>query len=302
MKKKSLVKSSISDHIIDLVVVVAMLFSLVVTLYPFLNILAISLNDSLDAVRGGIHIWPRVFTLDNYRELLKYNNLPHAFLISILRTALGVLTGIVASSMFAYTLSRRDYVFRKPFSVLLVLTLYVSGGLVPDYMLIRKLGMINSFWVYILPVLLSGWNVIVLRSFMDGLPYSLQESAKIDGANDLIIFSRIVLPLSLPVVATVSLFIAVGQWNAWMDTYLYASGAQELSTLQYELVKILFSATASQSSQAMTFDSTSAARNMVSPQSIRMAITIVATVPILCVYPFVQKYFVTGMTLGAVKS
>ncbi len=300
--KARTVKRGAGDRVLDAIVIAGMLFSLVITLYPFLNILAISFNDSLDAVRGGIHIWPRKFTLSNYQELLKYNNLPHALLVSVLRTAIGVITGVTASTMFAYTLSRPDFLFRKAFSVLLVLTLYVSGGMVPDYMLIRKLGMINSFWVYIAPALISGWNVIVLRSFMDGLPYSLQESAKIDGANDFVIFRRIVLPLSLPVVATVSLFVAVGQWNAWMDTYLYASSNTKLSTLQFELVKILFSATASQSSQAMTFDSTMASRSMVSPQSIRMAITIVATLPILCVYPFVQKYFVTGMTLGAVKS
>lgn len=296
-------RKTTSDIVIDAVVYISLIFIVIITLYPFLNVLAISLNESMDSIKGGIYIRPRKFTLSNYQEILRYNNLLNSAMVSVLRTVLGTVLGLISSCMFAYTLSRKDFIFRKAFSIILVLTLYVSGGLVPDYMLMRNMGLINNFWVYILPALISGWNVIVIRSYMDGLPSSLQESAKIDGANDFVIFVKIVLPISLPVVATISLFIAVGQWNSWMDTYLYAFNAENLSTLQYELVKILLSATASQgSSQSMLYDSTTATKSMVSPQSIRMAITIVATLPILIVYPFVQKYFVSGITLGAVKS
>lgn len=290
-----------SDYVIDGVIYLVMGFVLVITLYPFLNILAVSLNDSVDTVRGGVGILPRVFTLDNYKQVFKNDNLISAFFVSVARTVIGVVTSLVSSCMFAYTLSRKDFMCRKVFSVMLLITLYVSGGLVPDYMLIRQLGLINNFWVYIIPALLNGWNVIVIRSYMDSLPLSIQESAQVDGANDFVIFYKIVLPLSLPVIATISLFIAVGQWNSWMDTYLYASSKEALSTLQFELVKIqLASQTVADASQSLTSTSLDTV-SRVSPTSVRMAITVVATLPILFVYPFVQKYFISGMTLGAVK-
>jgi len=160
--------------------------------------------------------------------------------------------------------------------------------------------MINTFWVYIIPGIVSAWNVFIIRSFMDNLPYALQESAKLDGANDFTIYARIILPLCKPVLATVALFVAVGQWNSWFDNYLYNSSKVQLTTLQYELQKILQSTTVSQSAPR----GQSVLENMarVSPQSVKMAITIVVTVPILVVYPFLQKYFVKGMTLGAVKA
>ncbi len=303
MKKSSLMKKSAFDIFFDAIIYIIMIFVLVITLYPFLNILAISLNDSMDSMKGGIGIIPRKFTLENYMEIFKYNNLSHSFLISVLRTGIGTACSIVCTCMLAFVFSRKEFVYRKLFVVIFVLTMYVSGGLIPDYMNIRNLHLLGKFAVYIIPGLISTYNVIIIRSFIDGLPYSLQESAKIDGANDLKIFAGIILPLSLPVIATISLFIAVGQWNSWMDTYLYASGKAELSTLQFELMKILSNTTANQSAGASLIDPNSVtARKTISPQSIRMAITIVATIPIVIVYPFVQKYFVSGLTLGAVKS
>lgn len=290
------------DAAFDIFIYFIMIVVVIVTLYPFLNILAVSLNDSVDATRGGINIIPRKFTLSNYTEIFKYKNIPHAFIISILRTVLGTLTGIISSCMVAYTLSRKDFMFRKLFATLFILTMYVSGGLIPDYMLVRNVGLIGNFSVYILPGLISTWNVIVIRSFIDNIPYSLQESAKMDGATDFTIFMKIIMPLCLPVIATISLFIAVGQWNSWMDTFLYANGKDNLSTLQYELMKVMASTNAATGQSASAIDASQTIKgSTVSPQSIRMAITIVATLPILLVYPFVQKYFVTGMTLGAVK-
>lgn len=296
-------KSKVADIALDTFIYITMLLILIITLYPFLNILAISFNDSIDSMRGGIGIFPRKFTVENYQEIFKYSNLSHALMISVLRTGIGTLVSIISTCMLAFTLSRKEFVYRKFFTVVFVLTMYVSGGLIPDYMNIRNLQLLGKFAVYIVPGLINCFNVIVIRSFIDNLPFSLQESAKIDGANDLTIFSKIVMPLCLPVIATISLFIAVGQWNAWIDTYLYASSKLELSTLQYELIKILSNTTASQSQSLSLIDPNSAAaKSRVSPQSIRMAITIVATVPILLVYPFVQKYFVTGLTLGSVKA
>ncbi|ENH97837.1 ABC transporter permease [Gracilibacillus halophilus YIM-C55.5] len=285
----------------DMLLTLFMIFIIVITLYPFLNILAISLNNAVDTAKGGIHIWPRDFTLANYQEIFGSNDLLlQASLMSVLRTVVGTITGIIASTMLAYTLSRKDFVFKGIFGFLLVLTMFISGGLIPDYILIRELGLINDFMVYIWPMLISAFHVIIIRSFMDSLPTALEESAKMDGANDFVIFYKIIIPLCMPVVATIALFLAVAQWNSWFDTYLYARGNEALTTLQFELMKILDNANIS--SGDITSQNAEVIAGQTNPQSIKMAITIIATVPILLVYPFLQKYFVTGLTLGAVKS
>lgn len=287
-------------QIFDVVLILIMIIITIATVYPFLNVLAISFNDATDTVKGGIHILPREFTLQNYKEIFEGNSkLPRGLLISILRTVIGTATGVISSAMVAYTLSRRDFVLNKFVTIIFVLTMYVGGGMIPEYMVIKQLGLINNFAVYILPGLISAFNVIVIRSFIDGLPPALNESAMIDGANDFVIFAKIVLPLCLPVIATVALFIAVGQWNSWFDTYLYARSNDGLTTLQYELMKVMNNASAS---AKVDPNNPLLQASAVNPESIKMAITMVATVPILLVYPFVQKYFVTGMTLGAVKS
>jgi putative aldouronate transport system permease protein len=180
--------------------------------------------------------------------------------------------------------------------------MYFNAGLIPYYFLIKDLHLLNQFLVYIIPGLVSAFNMIVIRTYIQTLPESLIESAKVDGAGDFRIFLTIVLPLCQPVLATVALFVAVGQWNSWFDTFLFASSKQELSTLQYELMKLLSSSMNSNSNPAVAAGADpEAARNMVTPVSIRAAITIVASMPILIVYPFLQKYFVVGMQLGSVK-
>lgn len=159
-----------------------------ITLYPFLNVLAISLNDATDTVRGGITIFPREFTFENYITIFEYDNLITGFVNSTLRTVIGTILGVISSAMVAFTLSRADFKGRKFVSTTLVLTLYFSGGLIPGYMLMRDLNLVGTFWVYILPGMVNAFNIIIVRSFMDGLPYALQESAKMDGANDFSIF------------------------------------------------------------------------------------------------------------------
>ncbi|MGP4042505.1 carbohydrate ABC transporter permease [Gracilibacillus sp. D59] len=296
-----LYQTTVREKIFDIVNYLFLSFVIVATLYPFLNVLAISLNDSTDTVRGGIYIWPREFTLNNYLEILKYDNLVTGFVNSVLRTIIGTVIGVFIQAMVAFTLSRTDFQGRRFVSTAIVLTMYFSGGLIPGYMLIRDLGLINSFWVYILPGLVSAFNIIIIRSFMDGLPFSLQESAKMDGANDFVIFYRIILPLCKPVLATIALFVAVGQWNSWFDTYLYNSMNESLTTLQYELMKILDNTTMGGGQDANVMRPNDEQQVRVSPQSIKMAITMVTVIPIIMVYPFVQRYFIQGMTLGAVK-
>jgi len=294
-----LMQRSIGDKIFDIANVFIMVLAGIITLYPFMNVLAISLNDSVDTVRGGITIFPREFTWKNYETIFGYESLGTGLRNTLIRTILGTGIGVLTASMLAYTLSRIDFQARKWLSPMFAMTMYFSGGLIPGYMLMRHLGLIGTFEVYLLPALLSVWNVFIVRSYIDGLPLALQESAKIDGANDFTIFWKIILPLCTPVLATIALFIAVGHWNAWFDTYLYNSQKPEFTTLQYELMKVLQSTQASANYRDPNAQQAIAS---VSPESIRMAITIVVTVPILFIYPFLQRYFVKGMTLGAVKS
>mgnify|MGYP002403823778 CR=1 FL=1 len=273
----------------------------VVTLYPFLNTLAISFNAGNDTLRGGIFLWPRVWTDQNYNAVFAGGTIYHAFWISVARTALATVLSLFLTSMVAYALSRKEYVFRKQVTLLIVLTMYFNAGLIPVYFLIKDLGLLNHFLVYIVPGLISAFNMIVIRTFMQSLPDGLIESAKIDGAGDFRTYLSIILPLCQPVLATVALFVAVGSWNSWFDTFLYASSKQNLSTLQYELMKLLSSSMISNSSPAVSSGADPSARNLITPVSIRAAITIVASVPILVVYPFLQKYFVHGLQLGGVK-
>ena len=290
--KGSRVKSR--DDILDWILLVVFVFLIIITLYPFLNVLAISFNDPIDTMRNINMVIPRQFTTSNYVYIFKENNLIAPLLLSVLRTVLGAGLGVICTAMLAYVLSRKDFYFNKVFTLLFVVTMYVSGGLIPEYLLLmRTLGLGNNFLVYIIPGLIWVYNVILVRSFIEGLPIALKEAARVDGANDFIIWGRIILPLCKPVLATVGLFVAVGQWNAFMDTYLYA---KELPTLQYVLYQIMETATIKVDPHAAE-----QMKNAVSPLSVRMAITIVATVPILLVYPFLQKYFVGGMTVGAVK-
>lgn len=298
---RKLKTKSASDVILELFVYLSLIIVTIATIYPFLNVLAISFNDSVDTVRGGITIWPREFTLRNYDLIFTFGGLITGFKISVLRTVIGTVAGLISGSMLAYTLSRSDFRARRFISTFLAITMYVSGGLIPGFILMKNLHLIDTFAVYILPGLVSAFNVFVIRSFIDGLPYALQESAKLDGANDFTIYWRVILPLCKPALATVALFLAVGQWNSWFDTYLFNGSNESLTTLQYELMKILQSTTTTATNSQ---DAANMAQRMqqVSPESVKMAITIIVTVPILVVYPFLQKYFVKGMTLGAVKS
>jgi putative aldouronate transport system permease protein len=269
-----------------------------------MNAVAVSLNDSTDSIRGGIYLLPRAPTIKNYIYILRDTpTIPHASFVSAARALAGTAVSVPLTLMLAYVLTRRDFILRGVITKLVVVTMYVSGGLVPIFLSYRILGLMNSFWVYVLPGAISAFNVLVMRSYLAGIPYDLVESAKLDGASEYRILFTVMLPLAMPVIATIGLFVSVTQWNQWFDTMLYNSGAKNLSTLQYELKKVL------DSSQGMTSDaiaveaaaSTGQEVYRVTSISLRAAMTIISTVPIVCVYPFLQKYFVKGLTLGAVK-
>nr|WP_189024870.1 carbohydrate ABC transporter permease [Paenibacillus albidus] len=278
-----------------------MIFLVIVTLYPFLNTIVVSFNAGNDTIRGGIYLWPRQFTMQNYNAVFASGTIYNAFLISVARTVLSTLLNIFLTTMLAYTLSRREYVFRKPITTIFVLTMYFNAGLIPNYFLMKDLHLINNFLVYVLPSMISAFNLIVIRTYIGTIPESLVESSRIDGAGDFKIFWRIIFPLCKPVLATIALFVAVGAWNSWFDAFLYTSSRQELSTLQYELMKLLSSSVNANSNPSVANGVGAEHATQVTPISIRAAVTVVASVPILMVYPFMQKYFVVGLNVGSVK-
>lgn len=296
MKNKKRKKSKADIAFIIVNTLILTIFC-IVTLYPILNTLAISLNDGMDAIKGGIYLIPRKFTLQNFYSVVTKDNMLAAIRTSVLRTVVATVLQMFTTALLAYVLSRKEFLFQKQVSLFYVLTMYVSGGLVPTLLLFKGLGLTNNFWVYIIPGMISAFNMIVIRTFMNGLPDSFVESAQVDGAGHLRIFLRIILPLCKPVMATVALFIAVYQWNSWFDAMLYNQNRPDLTTMQYELMKLL-SSVSQQTGSAATMKN---AQNQITPITIRAATAIFTAAPIVCLYPFLQKYFINGMMVGGVK-
>jgi putative aldouronate transport system permease protein len=271
------------------------------TFYPFWNVLVLSINSASDTIRGGIYFWPRELSFGSYREILTDHEILHSLWVTVGRTIVGTPLAVLVISLLAFPLSNRDLVLRKPVTLYFIFTMYFGGGLIPYYMVLKSLHLIDSFWVYIVPGLMNVFYMILIRTSMEQLPQEMTESAKIDGANDLQIFIKIIMPLTTPVLATVALFTAIGHWNAWFDSYVFTY-KPSLKTLQAVLVKILNQyQTGTMVSDAQKL-ADSSKRLAVSSDTLRMAATMVATLPIVMVYPFLQRYFVKGMTLGAVKS
>ena len=300
MKKRKAKRRDIAFPIVNGFILCVLMF---VTLFPVLNTVAISFNDGIDAVRGGIGLWPRVFSTEAYKSLLSDKLTYNAFGISVARTVITTLLNLFFTSMLAFALSRKEYIFRKFITLAVVLTMYVNAGLIPNFLLIhRTLKLSKTFWVYIIPTMFSCFNMIVIRTYILGLPEALAESARIDGANDLRIFWQIIFPLCTPVLATVALFVAVGSWNQWFDTQLYCGSKKYLHTLQYLLkMKLATSMNTTNMANTSVDALASAGATKSTPVTVRCAITVVSALPILVVYPFLQRYFVTGMVLGGVK-
>ena len=295
MKKKT----SLGDKIFTVCNTLFMIAFVVITLYPVLNTLAISFNDGIDAVRGGIHLIPRKFTLKNYQTVLGKQNMITGAYITVLRTVIGTVLALLTNALLAFVVSRKRFLFKSQLSLFWVITMYVNGGMIPVFLLYKNLHLTGTFWVYVVPGMISAWNMLVMRTYMQGLPDSLEESAQLDGAGYWTVFIKITSPLCKPVYATVALFVAVGQWNSWFDAMLYNRMKTEYTTLQYELMKLLSSVM--QQSGSATNASQTAAAGAVTPVSVRAAATIATMLPIVCLYPFLQRYFVTGLTIGGVK-
>lgn len=290
-------KTSFGDKIFTVCNVLFMIAFVVITLYPVLNTLAISLNDGTDALRGGIYLFPRKFTMKNYMTVLEKDNLITGAYITVARTVVGTVFSLVTNAILAYIVSRKRFLFKQQLSLFWVVTMYVNGGMIPTFLLFKGLHLTNSFWVYVIPGMISAFNMLVIRTYMNGIPDSLEESAQLDGAGYMTIFWKIISPLCKPVYATVALFVAVGQWNSWFDAMLYNRMSSEYTTLQYELMKLLSSVT----NQGNSAEAMKNAAGTVTPTSVRAAATILTMLPIVCLYPFLQRYFVTGLTIGGVK-
>ena len=289
------------DWLFPTVNTILLILLMFVTLYPVLNTVAYSFNDGTDALRGNIGLWPRVFSLESYKSILSDKAVYQAAWISASKTVIITILNLFWTGMLAYTLSRKEFVLRKPMTILMVLTMYVNAGMIPNYLLISKtLKLSNNYLVYIIPTMFSCFNMIVIRTYIASLPDALVESARIDGAGDIRIFWQIIFPLCKPVLATVALFVAVGSWNSWFDTYLYCGGKKELYSLQY-LLKMKLATTQASANAAKATAEAMTTLGQTTPVTIRCAITVIATLPILVVYPFLQNYFVTGIALGSVK-
>ena len=286
------------EWILDIFKVLFLTVVAVATVYPFWNVFIVSINDATDAVRGGLYLWPRVFSLQSYQNILTRSDFQHSILITVARTVIGTPLAVLCTAMAAYSLSRKELVAGKFWNLLFVFTMYFGGGQVPYYMVLKGLGLLDNFWVFIFPLIMSVYNMILIKSYIASMPESLFEAVKIDGGNDLVIFFRFVLPLAKPILMTVALFVAITQWNSWFDANLYTS-SENLKPMQSKLVEILNQyQTGATTSQQMSNAKTGVT---VTADSIRMAATMVATLPIIMIYPFIQKYFVKGIMLGSLK-
>ena len=235
--------------------------------------------------------------MKNYMTVLEKDNLVTGAYITVARTVVGTVLSLVTNAILAYIVSRKRFLFKQQLSLFWVVTMYVNGGMIPTFLLFKGLHLTNSFWVYVIPGMISAFNMLVIRTYMNGIPDSLEESAQLDGAGYMTIFWKIISPLCKPVYATVALFVAVGQWNSWFDAMLYNRMSSEYTTLQYELMKLLSSVT----NQGNSAEAMKNAAGTVTPTSVRAAATILTMLPIVCLYPFLQRYFVTGLTIGGVK-
>lgn len=291
--------NSLGDRIFNVFNILVMLILIVVTLYPFWYSIIGSFNTGSDYVKGGVYLWTRDFTFANYQALFSDDSLIRAFGITVSRTVIGTVTHVLFTSLFAYAFSRPSLKYKNVYATIGLMSMYLSGGLIPFFILINSLGLYNSFWVYIVPTLFSFWNVILFRSYFAELPNALIESAKIDGAGEYRIFFTLILPLSKPVMAAIALFTAVGHWNAYYDSMVYTIGS-DLQTVQLYILKLIQSTEAGLLLANMS-QSASVAQSTVTTTTLQLAAMVAASIPIIIIYPFVQKFFIKGMLIGSVK-
>lgn len=291
------VKRTKQDKIIDSIVHIVVALFAVFCLIPFLLVVATSFTDEAALLANGFKLWPSKFSLEAYKLILSTDKIFNAYKVSIFVTVVGTFLSMLFSAILAYPLSVKTLKYRTAIAFFVYFTMLFSGGLVPTYLLISKyLNMKDNIWVLIIPGLISPWNMFMLRNFFNSIPADLSESARIDGANDVIILLKIILPVSVPGIATISLFYALGYWNAWFNAMLYIS-KDTLYPLQYLIMNILRNIQFMSDVADMTGQST----GTLPTNTVRMATTVLIIGPIIFVYPFIQRYFTSGMMVGAIK-
>ncbi len=272
-----------------------MVLVLVAVLYPFLYAASYSLSRS-ELIKGGLLLLPKGFTLASYILCIGQRDVLSGFLVSVGRTILGPLSMLLFVSMAAYVLTKNDYLGVRFFRKFFVFTMYFSGGIIPTYILMKTLHLTNNFLVYILPMIINVFNLVLVKTYIESMPKELEEAAYMDGANELVIYSRIVLPLSMPILAAVAFIAAMNHWNSFVDTLLYNSMNRRLYTLQFVLYNLIVDQTRSVQEAQTKFSA-----GYVTPETLKMSLTVISILPILLVYPFAQKYFVSGLMVGSIK-
>ena len=267
-----------------------------VTLYPFSYILILSFNSGTDAAQGGVYLWPRSFTLDNYIYFFRDSAWIQAALVSAARTIVGTVLTVLFTCMVAYGLSRPDLMFRRVYFLLVIVAMNFSGGLIAYYVVLRSIGLLNTFGVFVIPSMLNLFFLLIAISFFREIPADLGESARIDGAGEMTILLRIVLPVSMPLLATMALFNGAGQWNAWLDAAYFVQ-SEHLRTLSYRMIQIINQTVISADAGAAVYTANLKVTNF----SVQVTAMVISIAPIIGVYPFLQKYLVKGMMLGSVK-
>jgi putative aldouronate transport system permease protein len=277
-----------------------MLLIIIVTVYPFWYVTILALNDAMDATLGGIYLWPRRFSLNNFVKLLGDKDWANAIFISISRTVVGTIFGRICTSLVAFAFSFEHVMGKKIYYRIFILTMYFGGGMIPFYILLRSIHFLNTFWVYVVPGMLNVYYMLIMINFYRTVPVSLYESARLDGAGDWRLYLNIALPLSKAPLATIALFFAVGQWNSWLDSVYYVQKAS-LRPLAYLMMDVINrSATMTTVSQGASYNM-GASAIATTTSSLQMAAMVLAVFPILVVYPFLQRYFVKGVMIGSIK-
>lgn len=289
-------RQSASETVFEIVNSILMLVICFITLYPIWYVLVNAFNDGSDAMRGGIYWWPRQFSLTSFEAVFRSGGIMTAMWVTVAKTLLGVVVHVFFTAMVAYSFSRRELIGRKIYMFIGTITMFFGGGLIPYYLLIRDLNLLDNFLVYIIPAAFSFFDLIIFLSFFREIPAGLEEAAKIDGANDFKIFYKVIIPVSMPVVATIALFHGVYQWNDYFTGMIYINNT-DLQPIQTYLFRVVAQSSSNQMLQSMP----SGVAVSVTSQSLKLATMVVTTAPIVFVYPFLQKYFVKGFMIGSIK-
>lgn len=292
---RTVAKEDLDSRIFNTINIILLCICTVIIVVPLWNVVISSLSSGKALAEGGFIFWSTDFSLENYRAVFNDETIGLAFLVSIAKTFIGVITHVFFCAMIGYGLSKKYIRGRKLYVAMGVITMFFSGGMIPTYLLIKSLGLLNSFWVYIIPALFSYYDVVILMNFFRNVPDSLEESAKIDGAGDWRIFLKIFIPLSMPAMATIALFNGVGQWNDFMTTKLYITD-QALYPLQMKLYEIIVQ------SQTQSMQNVGGSAFIeTTTKGVQLATIVITTLPIVVMYPILQRYFISGMMMGAVK-